>query len=102
MGGEDRIVNHFFIGTPLLTPGNRLLTDSVSRHPRASKGRRRLKACSPRPARHQKATVARRRASLTDLSLFITMVLAFVGTSPDGTGGGAKTGTLKEIPHDES
>jgi trk system potassium uptake protein TrkH len=33
-------------------------------------------------------------ASLTDLSLFITIILMFVGASPAGTGGGVKTSTL--------
>jgi trk system potassium uptake protein TrkH len=33
-------------------------------------------------------------ASLTDLSLFITIILMFVGACPGGTGGGIKTSTL--------
>jgi trk system potassium uptake protein TrkH len=33
-------------------------------------------------------------ASLTDLSLFITIILMFVGASPASTGGGVKTSTL--------
>jgi trk system potassium uptake protein TrkH len=33
-------------------------------------------------------------ASLTDLSLFITIILMFIGASPAGTGGGVKTSTL--------
>jgi trk system potassium uptake protein TrkH len=33
-------------------------------------------------------------ASLTDLSLFITIILMFVGASPAGTGGGVKTSTF--------
>lgn len=33
-------------------------------------------------------------AALTDLSLFITIILMFVGASPGGTGGGVKTSTL--------
>ncbi|HSF30619.1 MAG TPA: TrkH family potassium uptake protein [Candidatus Tectomicrobia bacterium] len=33
-------------------------------------------------------------ASLTDLSLFITIILMFIGASPTGTGGGVKTTTL--------
>jgi trk system potassium uptake protein TrkH len=33
-------------------------------------------------------------AALTDLSLFITIILMFVGASPGGTGGGVKTSTF--------
>jgi trk system potassium uptake protein len=33
-------------------------------------------------------------AALTDLSLFITIILMFVGASPAGTGGGVKTSTF--------
>jgi Cation transport protein len=33
-------------------------------------------------------------ASLTDLSLFITIILRFAGAFPAGTGGGVKTSTL--------
>jgi trk system potassium uptake protein TrkH len=33
-------------------------------------------------------------AALTDLSLFITIILMFVGASPAGTGGGIKTSTV--------
>jgi trk system potassium uptake protein TrkH len=33
-------------------------------------------------------------ASLTDLSLFITIILMFAGASPAGTGGGVKTSTV--------
>ena len=33
-------------------------------------------------------------ASLTDLSLFITIILMFIGASPTGTGGGVKTSTF--------
>jgi trk system potassium uptake protein len=33
-------------------------------------------------------------ASLTDVSLFITIILMFIGASPTGTGGGVKTSTF--------